>query len=49
MKRSGEEIQFRCNISIVLITGVQINPRNKAMHIETIDLLTYSQGTTTNI
>ena len=38
MKGCGEETRDRCNFSKVLITGVQVNPRNQAVHIETIDL-----------
>ena len=37
MKSCGEEIQVRCNISTIVITGVQVKPRNQAVHIETID------------
>ena len=38
MKGRGEEIQVRCNISTIVITGVQVKPRNQALHIETIDI-----------
>ena len=38
MKGCGEEIRARCNISTIVITGVQVKPRNQAVHIETIDL-----------
>ena len=37
MKGCGEETQVRCNVSNVLITGVQVKPKNQAVHIETID------------
>ena len=37
MKGCGEEIQVRCKFSTTLITGVQVKPKNQAVHIETID------------
>ena len=49
MKGCGEETQVRCNVSNVLITGVQVKPKNQAVHIETIDFLTYLQSMTTNL
>ena len=37
MKGCGEETQVRCNFSNVLKTGMQVNPKNQTVHIETID------------
>ena len=37
MKGCGEEIQVRCNFSTIVITGMQVKPRNQVVHIETID------------
>ena len=38
MKGCGEEIRARCIFSTIVITGMQVKPRNQAVHIETIDL-----------
>ena len=38
MKSCGEEIRARCNISTIVIIGVQVKTRNQDVHIETIDL-----------
>ena len=37
-KDCGEEVQVSCNNTTIIIVGVQVNPRNRAVHIETIDL-----------
>ena len=38
MKGHGEEIQVKCNFSTIVITGVQVKPRNHPVHIDNIDL-----------
>ena len=37
MKGFGEEIQVRYNFSTIVITGVQVKPRNHDVDIENID------------